>query len=101
MSAVQLPEEAPYAQHVYHLYVVCVPDRSDLAADLREQAIESGVQYPHPLHLTPAFASLGYGVGDFPAANAFVLQLLSLPMFPDMTFDQVDRVAEAITRHYA
>jgi dTDP-4-amino-4,6-dideoxygalactose transaminase len=101
VSAVQLPEEAPYAQHVYHLYVVCVPDRSDLATDLRKQAIESGVQYPHPLHLTPAFASLGYGVGDFPHCERVCSQLLSLPMFPDMTFEQVDRVAEAITCHYA
>ena len=101
VSAVQLPSQAPYAHHVYHLYVVCVPDRSDLAAHLRAQAIQSCVQYPHPLHLTPAFASLDYNVGDFPHCEQVCSQLLSLPMYPDMTFAQVDRVAEAIMRHYA
>lgn len=100
LSAVELPEEAPFAHHVYHLYVLRVEDRAELADRLRAEDIESAVQYPHPLHLVPAFSHLGYGRGDFPHCERICDQLLSLPMFPDMTFEQVDRVADAIIRHY-
>jgi len=100
LDAVNLPAEASYAHHVYHLYALRVPDREDLAASLRAEGIETAVQYPHPLHLTPAFAGLGYQRGDFPVCEQVCAELLSVPLFADMTEDQVDYVVDAIFRHY-
>ncbi len=101
LAEVGVPQEAPYAHHVYHLYALCVDDRDALAASLRAAGIESAVQYPHPLHLTPAFADLGYGPGDFPHCERICNQLLSLPLYADMSAEQVDYVVDAIYRHYA
>ncbi|MGY8827846.1 MAG: DegT/DnrJ/EryC1/StrS family aminotransferase [Candidatus Latescibacterota bacterium] len=100
LEAVGLPDEASYAHHVYHLYALRVPDREDLATSLRAEGVETAVQYPHPLHLTPAFAGLGYRRGDFPVCEQICSELLSVPLFADMTEDQVDYVVDAIFRHY-
>ena len=101
LAEVGTPQEAPYAHHVYHLYALCVADREALAASLRSAGIESAVQYPHPLHLTPAFADLGYARGDFPHCERICEALLSLPLYADMSEAQVDYVVDAIYRHYA
>jgi dTDP-4-amino-4,6-dideoxygalactose transaminase len=82
--------------HVHHLYVVLVDDRDRVRGALAEAGIESGIHYPVPLHLTPAYASLGYGAGDFPVAESLAERSISLPMHPHLTADQVEFVAEQL-----
>jgi dTDP-4-amino-4,6-dideoxygalactose transaminase len=89
--------------HIYHLYVVritadCPVDRTTLQLTLEAQGIQTGIHYPVPCHLQPAFQSLGYQVGRFPQAEALSQEILSLPMYPGMTSTQVDWVVEAMTQ---
>ena len=98
VDALTLPAEAAYAHHVYHLYVVRAPDRDSLAAGLKKAGIETAVQYPHPLHLTDAYASLGYVEGDLPVCEQACRDIISLPMFPDLADEQVDYVIEEVRR---
>ena len=84
---------------VRHLYVVLVDDRDEVRKKLDADEIQSGIHYPTPLHLTPAYAHLGYGRGDFPVAEAMAPRLLSLPMFPELTDAQVEYVAERLAAH--
>ncbi len=81
---------------VYHLYVVQVDDRDVVRERLGAQGVESGIHYPLPLHLQPAYTSLGYVPGDFPVAEALAPRLLSLPMFPGLTNEQIDFVVERL-----
>jgi len=81
---------------VRHLYVVLVDDRDAVRERLRAAGVDSGVHYPTPLHLTPAYAALGYGRGDFPVAEAMAPRLLSLPMFPEISDEQIDCVVERL-----
>jgi dTDP-4-amino-4,6-dideoxygalactose transaminase len=81
---------------VYHLYVVQVEGRDAVREKLQADGVQSGVHYPTPLHLTPAYASLGYGRGDFPVAEAMAPRLLSLPMFPQISTQQIDYVVERL-----
>lgn len=87
--------------HVYHLYVVritpdCPVDRTRLQLELNGQDIQTGIHYPTPCHLQPAFQSLGHRPGDFPHAEALSQEILSLPMYPGLTTEQIDRVVSAI-----
>ncbi len=84
---------------VWHLYVVRTPRRDELLASLRKQGIEAGIHYPLPLHLQPAYRGLGLGPGSFPVAEAAAQQVLSLPLFPEMTDEQQERVAAALRYH--
>ncbi|MBM3280743.1 MAG: DegT/DnrJ/EryC1/StrS family aminotransferase [Candidatus Handelsmanbacteria bacterium] len=95
-----LPTEAEYAHHVYHLYVVRARDREGLAAALRQGGIDTAVQYPHPLHLTTAYQSLGYRKGALPRCEQACAQILSLPIFPELEEAQVDYVTQQIRRYY-
>jgi dTDP-4-amino-4,6-dideoxygalactose transaminase len=95
-SPLTLPREMPYARHVYHLYVVQSEARDRLQQTLSESGVQTGIHYPVPIHLQPAYASLGYGRGDFPEAERQARRVLSLPMFPELTEEQLKRVAEAI-----
>ncbi|QWF79791.1 DegT/DnrJ/EryC1/StrS family aminotransferase [Amycolatopsis sp. CA-230715] len=83
---------------VWHLYVVRVPRRAEVLASLHESGIGAGVHYPVPVHLTGAFASLGHGRGSFPVAERAAGELLSLPLFPEITAAQQERVAEALRK---
>ncbi len=87
---------APGRRHVYHLYVVRVRDRDATIEALRERGIGCGIHYPVPLHLQPAYAHLGLGPGSFPVAERVTREILSLPMFPEMTEAMIDTVAEAV-----
>ena len=78
--------------HVYHLYVVQVDDRDAVRKRLGGQGVQTGIHYPVPLHLTPAYAGLGYAPGDFPVAEALAARILSLPMFPQITQEQQEYV---------
>ncbi|MEO0248159.1 MAG: DegT/DnrJ/EryC1/StrS family aminotransferase [candidate division WOR-3 bacterium] len=89
------------ATHVYHLYVVRVErgNRDELQRFLRERGVHTGIHYPQPLHLTPAFSWLGYQAGDFPIAERYAQQILSLPMYPELTREQIEYVAECLGQH--
>jgi dTDP-4-amino-4,6-dideoxygalactose transaminase len=82
--------------HVWHLYVVRVPERDRVLAELQAQNIGAGIHYPHPVHLTGAFAHLGHARGDFPVAEAAADSLLTLPLFPHITEEQQVRVVSAL-----
>jgi dTDP-4-amino-4,6-dideoxygalactose transaminase len=93
-----LPRIATWALPVFHLYVIETDDRDALAIDLADQGVHTGVHYPVPIHLQPAFRSLGLGPGTFPVSEELAGRILSLPMHPGMGADEVDHVAEAIRR---
>ncbi|BAN01758.1 DegT/DnrJ/EryC1/StrS family aminotransferase [Ilumatobacter coccineus] len=95
-SAVVTPHALPDRRHVYHVYSVRSDDRDALAAHLSADGIASGIHYPTPVHLQPAFAELGHGRGDFPEAEAAAASILSLPMYPEMPVEFQERVAESI-----
>jgi dTDP-4-amino-4,6-dideoxygalactose transaminase len=86
------------ADHVHHLYVTRVPGgrRDELLARLRAAGIGAGIHYPVPIHLTPAFAFLNQPAGSFPGAEQLASEILSLPMFPLLTSDEVDYVCDVI-----
>jgi dTDP-4-amino-4,6-dideoxygalactose transaminase len=86
----RLPVEADWARHVYHLYVVRARRRDELQADLQAAGIAAGVHYPVPLHRQPAYASLS--AASLPHTDAAAAEVLSLPMYPEMTDDDVDFV---------
>ncbi len=94
------PEVAPYAEHVYHLYVIRTPARDALREHLQAEGIGTGLHYPVPLHLQKPYASLGYRAGSLPVTERAAAQCLSLPMFPEMTQTQVGRVADAVRRFF-
>jgi dTDP-4-amino-4,6-dideoxygalactose transaminase len=93
-----LPYEPSWSRAVYHLYVVRIEDRGGFMAHLKSLGIGSGIHYPIPLHLQKAYSSLGYGPGDFPVCEKIAHQIVSLPMFPQMTGEQQRRVVEEIAR---
>ncbi len=90
------PVEAYYAKHIYHIYAVRVKDRDTLMDALGKKGIATGIHYPIPLHLTGAYRSLGYKEGDFPVAEKCAAEFVSLPMFPELTEEQIRYVADAI-----
>jgi dTDP-4-amino-4,6-dideoxygalactose transaminase len=94
---VVLPQEAGYARHVYHIYSIRVQRRAEMIAALKEQGISCGIHYPVPIHLQKAYEFLGQGRGSFPVAEQCAQETLSLPMFPELTTDQIETVASAIT----
>jgi dTDP-4-amino-4,6-dideoxygalactose transaminase len=91
-----LPKETAYARHVYHLYVVQSEERDALQADLNEAGVQTGIHYPVPIHLQPAYAFLGHSRGSFPETERQAARVLSLPMFPELTDEQINAVAENI-----
>jgi dTDP-4-amino-4,6-dideoxygalactose transaminase len=94
-AGVGLPQEQPYAEAVYHLFVIRHPRRDALMAALKERGIGTLIHYPIPLHLQPAFPESGRP-GDFPEAERAAGEILSLPIYPEMTDAQVRTVAAAV-----
>lgn len=88
------PMEREHRRHVYHIYAVRLEQRDRWRARLTDLGIQTGVHYPVPVHLQPAYRDLGYGVGAFPVAEALAGEVLSLPFFPEMTEHQVEEVAD-------
>ena len=95
-NAIALPSTQPDAEHVYHLYVVRVEDRDNVRQRLNDQGIGAGVHYPVPLHEQPALSYLGMQPDDLPATSKLGKSVLSLPIFPEMTRAQAERVAAAL-----
>ena len=88
------------ARHIFHQYVVRIPEHRDaIMKYLAEHAIGTKVYYPVPLHLQPAYADLGYSAGAFPASEQIASTCFSLPMFPELTEAQVERVCKVVTDH--
>jgi len=92
----QLPREAAWAESAYHLYVVRHPRRDDLKKHLEASGVGCALHYPLPLHLQKCYASLGHKLGDFPVAEKAARECLSLPIFPELTDPQIQRVAAVI-----
>jgi dTDP-4-amino-4,6-dideoxygalactose transaminase len=95
-AAVKTPEQVAERRHVYHIYAVRTPDRDALQRSLQADGIHTGLHYPIPVHLQEAHADLGHKAGDFPASEAAAREVLSLPMFPELTPTQVEQVAAAV-----
>jgi dTDP-4-amino-4,6-dideoxygalactose transaminase len=95
-SAVQTPEQLAGRRHVYHIYAVRTPQRDALQQMLQNEGVQTGLHYPIPVHLQQAHADLGHKAGDFPHSEAAANEVLSLPMFPEMTATQAETVAAAV-----
>lgn len=95
-SNLVLPHEAPYAESVWHLYVVRTQERSQLQTHLTQRNIATGIHYPVPIHLQEAYQDLGYGNGDFPVTEHYAEQILSLPMYAELTDSMITHVVESI-----
>jgi dTDP-4-amino-4,6-dideoxygalactose transaminase len=88
----------PGEDHVYHLYVVRHPARDAVVQALHEHRIGYGLHYPVPIHRTDAYASLGWGPGSFPVAEKLAEEVLSLPMYPELTDPQIEHVCDVLKR---
>jgi dTDP-4-amino-4,6-dideoxygalactose transaminase len=87
-----MPLETDDANHVYHLYVIRTQRRDELQEWLKSKGIGTGLHYAIPLHLQKAYEYLGYKEGDFPVAEKCAKQILSLPMFPELTQEEIEKV---------
>ncbi|HCT75597.1 MAG TPA: hypothetical protein DGT23_03180 [Micromonosporaceae bacterium] len=95
-----MPVDQPMARSIYHLYVVRSKHRDALLDHLKAQNIEAGVHYPIPMHLQPAYGFIGHKPGDFPVAEAWANDCLSLPIYPELTTEQLDRVVAAVREYF-
>jgi dTDP-4-amino-4,6-dideoxygalactose transaminase len=95
-GALALPSAAAYAEHVYHLFVIQTDARDALQRYLSAAGVQTGIHYPVPIHLQPAYAALGHREGDFPHAESQARRVLSLPMFAELTEQQLKYVADAL-----
>ncbi len=97
----QIPREAPYGRHIYHVYALRAPRRDELISFLGGRGISCGIHYPVPIHLQRAYEGLGLKAGDFPHAEKQCREFVSLPMYPELNTEQVVYVAEAVRQFYA
>ncbi|HXI26860.1 MAG TPA: DegT/DnrJ/EryC1/StrS family aminotransferase [Vicinamibacterales bacterium] len=95
-SNVTIPQEADYARHVFHVYAVRTTDRQALQRTLQANGVGSGIHYPIPVHLQPAYSDLGYTAGAFPESERAADEVLSLPMYPELSHTKLEMVAAAI-----
>jgi dTDP-4-amino-4,6-dideoxygalactose transaminase len=100
-QGILMPLPLPAAEPVWHLFPIAVERRDDLAAFLRERGVDTGIHYPVPLHLQPAFSALGHKRGDFPVVERLAQQMLSLPISAFHTDEQIDYVCHCIGEFYA
>jgi dTDP-4-amino-4,6-dideoxygalactose transaminase len=96
-SCVQIPEVPPGREHNFHLFVIRVKNRDALMRHLHARGIGTGIHYPQPLHLTPAYQELGYPMrGSLPVSEALAAEILSLPIYPELRDSQIEQVSEAV-----
>ena len=91
---------SPEAEHVYHLYVIKTSKREELVKFLLKNEIQTGIHYPIPPHLQKAYSELGFKKGDFPIAEQMSKTCLSLPLYPGLTFEEVDLICDRIKEFY-
>jgi dTDP-4-amino-4,6-dideoxygalactose transaminase len=96
-SGVPTPQVMTNVRHVYHIYAIRTKQRQKWMDALQAQGIHTGIHYPFPVHLLPAYSDLGYKAGDFPHSEQAANEVLSLPMFPELTSGQCKQVAQALT----
>jgi len=96
IDEVLTPLAAKYARHVYHVYAVRVQERDAVMRTLQEKGVGCAIHYPVPIHLQEAGRNLGYAKGAFPIAENLANQFLSLPMFPELTEEQIEYVADCV-----
>jgi dTDP-4-amino-4,6-dideoxygalactose transaminase len=96
VPGLRLPATLPGNEHVWHLYVVRVPNRDEVLRHLQAEGVGAGVHYPVPVHRTAAMAELGHGNGSFPVAERAADEILSLPIFPGISEQQQERVAQVL-----
>lgn len=100
VHGVETPKETPQVRHVYHLYVIRVAgDRQQMFDSLKKREIGVGIHYPTPIHLQPALAAYGYKRGDLPCTEAVASSIISLPLYPELSTAQMDRVATAVKEY--
>ncbi|MEW6380871.1 MAG: DegT/DnrJ/EryC1/StrS family aminotransferase [bacterium] len=95
-TGLTLPVEAPCARHVYHLYVVRSPERERLRQRLADNGIFTSIHYPLPVHYQKAYQWLGYTRGDFPVSERFSSEILSLPLYPELTDEHIEYICRII-----
>lgn len=96
-SCIKIPEVPPGREHNFHLFVIRVKNRDSVRHHLRQRGIETGIHYPLPLHLTPAYQELGYAMrGSLPASETLASEILSLPMYPELSDSQIEQVSETV-----
>jgi dTDP-4-amino-4,6-dideoxygalactose transaminase len=95
-ASVPTPVQMSYARHVYHIYAIRTSSRESWQESLQGKGIHTGIHYPTPVHLLPAYTDLGYRAGDFPHSERAAKEVLSLPLFPELTATQCEEVADAI-----
>jgi dTDP-4-amino-4,6-dideoxygalactose transaminase len=95
-SEIITPQAMKYARHVYHIYAIRADDRATCQEALQVRGIQTGIHYPTPVHLLPAYADLGYQAGQFPHSERAANEVLSLPMFAELSTDQTETVARAV-----
>lgn len=100
LDGVTLPTESDQSRSVYHLYVIRAKERDELQKHLTEKAIGSGLHYPIPLHLQKGYEFLGYHKGDFPVTERLAGEILSLPMFPQLSKTEQEQVAGVLVQFY-
>ena len=97
----QPPRIEKEVEHAFHLYVIRVKNRSGLMEHLKKADIATGIHYPIPLHLQPVYAHLGYKRGDFPIAEKISDEIVSLPIYPELTLEQVDFISSKIREFFS
>jgi len=97
IDGIIIPYEADYAKHVYHLYVIKTESRDILREELKSNDIATGIHYPIPLHLQPAYKYLGYKEGDFQITEKASQEILSLPMFAELSDKQIDEIVALLS----
>lgn len=95
-TAIRAPVALAHNRHVYHIYAIRSPNREAWQEALATAGVQTGIHYPTPIHLLPAHADLGYVAGQFPHSEAAAREVLSLPMFPELTETQTTKVADAV-----
>lgn len=98
-SGLQKPTEMPWARHVYHVYTLRSEERDALQSALGANGIQSATHYPIPVHMQPAYSDLGYEPGDFPNSERAARQVLSLPIYPELPAEAVEKVAACLTQN--
>jgi len=98
VQEVTLPFASADSQHVYHQFTIRVPHRNEVQQSLKEHGVQTFVYYPVPLHLQTMFAALGYKKGDLPVAEQASQEVLSLPMFPEMKWEDIEYVANCLSQ---
>jgi dTDP-4-amino-4,6-dideoxygalactose transaminase len=93
---VRTPSTAAKNHHVFHVYAIRSPHRDAIQSALTANGVQTGIHYPTPVHLQPAYADLGYRAGDFPVAEQAAREVLSLPIYPELRPEDVECVASVI-----